>query len=118
MDWKASKADEALKQYVVKERNMEVQVKLRGGPVKGVAIAGTGRIGMRGAGRIVTIAAASCVVLGLFVLVQKPQKIYGYVNDVPLTSKVEARAQAKQMFDDLAVGMAPAEDVLGSLFSL
>lgn len=127
MEWKENRADEVLKQYARHARKQEVQVRFRSGLSGGVADvpAGGGMFAVSRAAayrvvlrKVVAIAAAACVVLGLFVLLQQPQKIYGYVNDVPLTSKEEARAQARQMFDDLAVGMAPAEDVLGSLFSL
>lgn len=127
MEWKENRADEILKQYALQARKQQVQVRLRSGlsggeadvPAKGNMFAAGRTAAYREVSRrVAAIAVAACVVLGLFALMQEPQKIYGYVNDVPLTSKEEARAQARQMFDDLAVGMAPAEDVLGNLFSL
>ena len=103
MEHRRNDADAVLRQYAARAR------------LKGE---GTGsKIGYRLFIRYSAVAAA-CLVLGLFVLLQRPPKVYAYVNDVPLTSKEEAREHARQMFDDLAVGMAPAEEVLGSLFSL
>ncbi len=127
MEWKENKAEEILKQYARHARKQEVHVRLHSGlsggmegrPAKGNMFAASRAATYREVlCRVAAMAVAACVVLGLIVLLQEPQKIYGYVNDVPLTSKEEARAQARQMFDDLAVGMAPAEDVLESLFSL
>ena len=110
MEHRRNDADAVLRQYAARAREDRVAVRLKG--------EGTGsRIGYSLFIRYSAVAAA-CLVLGLFVLLQRPQKVYAYVNDVPLTSKEEAREHARQMFDDLAVGMAPAEEVLGSLFSL
>ena len=111
MEHRRNDADAVLRQYAARAREDRVAVRLKG---EG---AGSRRRGYRLLLSYSAVAAA-CAVLGLFVLLQRPQKVYAYVNDVPLTSKEEAREHARQMFDDLAVGMAPAEEVLGSLFSL
>lgn len=111
MEHRRNDADAVLRQYAARAREDRVAVRLKG---EGT---GSSRVRYRLLIRYSAVAAA-CLVLGLFVLLQRPQKVYAYVNDVPLTSKEEAREHAIQMFDDLAVGMAPAEEVLGSLFSL
>ncbi len=113
MDWKGKRADEILSRYAQVTRNEGVEIKLHDAKNQKENL-GLGRNVMRVAG----YAAAAAVVLGVFVLVGESETVYGYVNDVPLTSKEEAREQARKMFEDLAVGMSPAEEVLGSLFSL
>lgn len=116
MEHRRIDADAVLRQYAARAREERVAVRLRGDAGQ-PARSGTGSERYRLLIRYSAVAAA-CLVLGLFVLLQPSQKVYAYVNDVPLTSKEEARVHARQMFDDLAVGMAPADEVLGSLFSL
>lgn len=119
MDWKEKRADEALEQYVARARASKVQVRLHE-VADGKAAAGMSTVSGVRRGMVwgYSVAAAAVVVLGLFVLVERPQKIYGHVNGVPVTDREEAIRHSQQMFEDLAVGMAPAEDVLGNLFSL
>lgn len=127
MEWKEKRADEALEQYVARARTARVQVRMHGEPAgkdavntfsTGVTAVRGKRWSSRGVSWGYPVAAAAAVVLGLFVLADRPQKIYGHVNGVPVTDREEAIRHSRQMFEDLAVGMAPAEDVLGNLFSL
>lgn len=119
MEWKEKRADEALEQYVARARALRVNVRLHE-EAGGKAAAGRSTVSGVKRGMVwgYSVAAAAVVVLGLFVLVERPQKIYGHVNGVPVTDREEAIRHSQQMFEDLAVGMAPAEDVLGNLFSL
>lgn len=119
MEWKEKRADEALEQYVVRARATRVNVRLHG-TADGKAAAKRSTVSgvRRGVLWGYSVAAAAVVVLGLFVLVERPQKVYGHVNGIPVTDREEAIRHSQQMFEDLAVGMAPAEDVLGNLFSL
>lgn len=111
MEWKEKRADDALQQYADGFRKERVGIRLH------IAPQGTEAVRRR-VMRVAGYAVAAAVILGVFILVGESETVYGYVNDVPLTSKEEAREQARKMFEDLAVGMSPAEEVLGSLFSL
>lgn len=119
MDWKEKRADEALEQYVARARATRVNVRLHG-TADGKALPKRSAVSDVRRGMVwgYSVAAAAVVVLGLFVLVERPQKVYGHVNGIPVTDREEAIRHSQQMFEDLAVGMAPAEDVLGNLFSL
>lgn len=114
MEWKGNRADEALEQYVARARAARVNVRLHETAGGKSAVSGMRRGLVWG----YSVTAAAVVLLGLFVLVDRPQKIYGYINEVPVTDREEAIRHSKQMFEDLAIGMAPAEDVLDNLFSL
>lgn len=112
-------ADEALEQYVARARATRMNVRLHGTADGMVAAKRSAVSGVkRGLAWGYPVAVAAAVVLGLFVLVDRPEKVYGHVNGVPVTDREEAIMHSRQMFEDLAVGMAPAEDVLGNLFSL
>ena len=108
MEWNANKAEVLMREYAAKKRSEGVNVKLHtSGPVW------DGR--MR---RVIGYAVAAAVVLGVFVLFDSEPTVYGYVNERPITSREEAVEYSSIMFEDLAVGMAPAEEFLENMFSL
>lgn len=107
------RADEILSRYAQVKRSERVEIKLHDVQTH------KENLGLRRRVMLVAgYAVAAAVVLGVFVLVERPQRIYGHVNGVPVTDKEEAIRHSRQMFEDLAVGMAPAEEMLGNLFSL
>lgn len=113
MEWKGKRADEFLSRYAQVKRSERVEIKLHDVQTH------KENLGLRRRVMLVAgYAVAAAVVLGVFVLVERPQRIYGHVNGVPVTDKEEAIRHSRQMFEDLAVGMAPAEEMLGNLFSL
>ncbi len=113
MEWKGKRADEILSRYAQVKRSERVEIKLHDVQTH------KENLGLRRRVMLVAgYAVAAAVVLGVFVLVERPQRIYGHVNGVPVTDKEEAIRHSRQMFEDLAVGMAPAEEMLGNLFSL
>lgn len=112
MEWKQKRSEEVLQQYVAAQRQQRVEVKLREpgeSLLWGVRPAVVARY---------SVAMAASLVLGMFVLLNKPQKVYGYINEIPITNKVQAMELSQQMFEDLALGMAPAEDALDNLLKL
>lgn len=114
MEHRRNDADAVLRQYAARAREENVSIQLHKVPDGRPVISGMKRGIIWG----YSVVAAAVVVLGLFVLVERPQKIYGHMNGVPITDREEAIRHSQQMFEDLAVGMAPAEDVLDNLFSL
>lgn len=108
MEWKENKAEVFLREYAGKKRNERVEVRLHT----------SGRGLDVGVKRFVGYAVAAAVVLGMFVLLNSEPTVYGYVNERPITSKEEAVECSRMMFEDLAVGMAPAEEFLENMFSL
>ena len=112
MELKEKRADEILQQYVVLQRQKGVAVKLMepgGKRIFGYSASFIARY---------SVAVAASIVLGLFILLDQPQKVYGYINEVPVTDKVQAMELSREMFDDLALGLAPAEDALENLLKL
>ena len=112
MELKEKKSNEILQQYVDFQRQKAVVVKLREPAGKRIFGYNSSLVARY------SVAVAASVVLGLFILLDKPQKVYGYINEVPVTDKVQAMELSRKMFDDLALGMAPAEDALKNLFKL
>lgn len=112
MELKEKRADEILQQYVACQRQKGVAVKLRE--------PGRKRIYGYSASLVArySVAVAASIVLGVFILLDQPQKVYGYINEVPVTDKAQAMELSQKMFEGLALGMAPAEDALENLFKL
>lgn len=114
MEWNEKRTEEVLQQYVAAQRRQTVEVKLKG--------AGAGKNLLWGFRPAVvarySVAVAASLVLGVFLLLNEPQKVYGYINEVPVTDKAQAVELSQQMFEDLALGMAPAEDALDNLLKL
>ena len=108
MEWKENRAEVFLREYAGKKRREGVEVRLH--TSDGVW---DGKIK-----KVVGYAVAAAVVLGMFVLFNSEPTVYGYVNERPITSKEEAVECSRMMFEDLAVGMAPAEEFLENMFSL
>ena len=108
MEWKENKAEMLLREYAGKKRSEEVNVRLH---TSGFVLDGRMR-------RIVGYVVAAAVVFGVFVLFDNEPTVYGYVNERPITSREEAVEYSRIMFEDLALGMAPAEEFLENMFSL
>ena len=108
MEWKENKAEEILQKYAWKKKSAGVNVRLH---TSGAVLDGKMQ-------RIIGYAVAAVVVLGVFVLFDSEPTVYGYVNERPITSREEAVECSRMMFEDLAVGMAPAEKFLENMFSL
>ena len=108
MEWKENKAEVFLREYAGKKRNERVEVRMH--------TSGSGLdVGVK---RFVGYAVAAAVVLGMFVLFNSEPTVYGYVNERPITSKEEAVECSRMMFEDLAFGMAPTEEILENMFNL
>ncbi len=112
MELKDKRADEIMQQYVALQRQKGVAVKLREPGEKRVFGYSASLVARY------SVAVAASLVLGLFILLDEPQKIYGYINEVPVTDKVQAMELSQKMFENLALGMAPAEDALENLLKL
>lgn len=109
MDYNKNRAEDILQQYVSVQRGKSVEIGLH-------------QVRQRPAGYVVKFAAvlAVPVLLGLMVLVPGEEKIYGYVNEVPVTDRQEALELTKKMIDEMSVADGNMEDgdILGSLFKL
>ena len=119
MDLKENKAEQMLQEYVARERGRNVKVQLKG----------TDETLNRPKPRTLRFnlaKAASCAaavaipaIIGAMLLYNQETKVYGYVNQKPVTDKQEAIELTLQMLDELAVTDGKtAEDIFTDLFKL
>ena len=119
MDLKENKAEQMLQEYVARERGRKVNVQLRG--AEETLNRPKPRTLRFNLAKAVSCAAAVAIpaIVGAMLLYNHETRVYGYVNQKPVTDKQEAIELTLQMLDELAVTDGKtAEDIFTDLFKL
>ena len=119
MDLKENKAEQMLQEYVARERGRKVNVQLRG--AEETLNRPKPRTLHFNPAKAATCAAAVAIpaIIGAMLLYNQETRVYGYVNQKPVTDKQEAIELTLQMLDELAVTDGKtAEDIFTDLFKL
>lgn len=119
MDLKENRAEQMLQEYVARERGRKVNVQLRG--AEETLNRPKPRTLRFNLAKAASCAAAVAIpaIIGAMLLYNQETRVYGYVNQKPVTDKQEAIELTLQMLDELAVTDGKtAEDIFTDLFKL